>query len=75
MKKPKPVAVRGTVRVNAYVVIARAVEEGVACGWRRAHKHTDSPGEEAILEHIEREVMGALCEALNFDDQAGEVSP
>lgn len=59
---------KGTVKIDAYKVIRRAVEEGVECGVRRAHKHTTKPSNEAITESVEREVMNALCEVLKFDE-------
>lgn len=68
----KGIPTRTAVRIRAYDVIWRAVEEGVAYGYKRAHKHTDAPGEESIREHIERAVMASLEEVLAFDDE-GEV--
>ncbi len=64
--KPKRKRVQSTVRVNAYVVIARAVEEGVAAGYRRAHKYTETPTEETIRNDIEDRVMGCLLDVLDF---------
>lgn len=62
------VEVKATVRVNAYRVIAEAVEHGVAYGYMRAHKHDDDPEEGHIRMEIERSVMFELCEVLRFDD-------
>ena len=59
-----------SVRVRAYSVVARAVEEGVAAGWSRAHKHTDSPEPETIRQEIDTAVMNALCDVLDFDQEA-----
>jgi hypothetical protein len=58
--------VSGSVRVNAYEVVSRAVEEGVAYGYNRAHKHTAQPTEEHLREQVEAAVMNALCEVLDF---------
>ncbi len=55
------------VRVNTYAVIARAVEEGVAYGLTRAHKHTNRPSREMLQEAIERAVLNDLCEVLQFE--------
>jgi hypothetical protein len=63
----KRAAFRASVRLDAYGIVQRAVEEGVSRGYRRAFKHTDAPGEESIRASIEREVMDALCEVLRFD--------
>lgn len=61
-----------TLRFKAYAIIERAVEEGVRIGWRRAHKHTPRPTDEAAVEAIAREVMLALEEVLHFDDPCDE---
>lgn len=47
MTKTRKLPVTVGMRVRAYEVLSRAIEEGVACSWRRAHKHTDTPGENA----------------------------
>lgn len=60
-------SVRGTVRLKAYEVIARAVEDGVATGYRRAHKHDAAPSEETIKTRIEDAVLAELCDVLEFD--------
>lgn len=59
-------------RFNAYKLIARAVEEGVAYGVNRAFKHTDNPSVETLRDNIEREVMNALCDILDFESPPGE---
>lgn len=61
-KKPRP-------KANLYAIIARAVEEGVAYGYRRAHKYVDDPEVDTLHEQIEQAVLDALCEVL---DLAGE---
>lgn len=57
------------VHVRAYAVVARAVEEGAAIGARRAFKHVDCPTPEQIAESVEREVLNALCEVIDFGDE------
>lgn len=59
-----------SMKVKAYAVLQRAVEEGVACGLRRAHKHTDVPTSDAVEEAVERAVMEAICEYFSFDGAA-----
>jgi hypothetical protein len=54
------------VRVSVYVVIQRAVEEGIAFGLNRAYKHTDSPSRDTLVENIEREVMNSLYEVIKL---------
>jgi hypothetical protein len=57
---------RGALRVRAYPVLIEAVEAGVAIGWNRAFKHEDAPHADTIREHIEREVLNAICERFDF---------
>ena len=59
-------------KVRAYPVLRRAVEEGVAYGWRRAHKHTDTPDPKAIEEQIVDAVLGEICEYFDFDDMEAQ---
>jgi hypothetical protein len=64
------VPIRATVRIDAHAIIAAAVERGAAYGVRRAFKYAaDVPDADTIIEHVEREVMNALCDVLKFDDE------
>ena len=62
---------RGTLRVRAYPVLAECIERGVAWGFQRAHKHTDTPSAEDLRAQIEQAVLNEICEAFDFpeDDQ------
>ena len=60
--------VTGGMRVRAYEVLHRAVEEGVAYGWRRAHKHTDTPDEETIKDQLQQAALNEICELFDFDE-------
>ena len=53
--------------MKVYSIIDRAVEEGVAYGIRRAHKYHDNPSDDVLQEEIERGVMHALSEVIDFD--------
>lgn len=53
--------------IDLYKIIDRAVEEGVAYGYRRAHKHTDKPSEQAIREQIKQAVMNELSEVIEWE--------
>ena len=64
----KPV-VTSAVRINAYKVVADAVERGCMRGMHRAYKHTDEPSRAMIAEACEAEVMNELSEILNFGDE------
>jgi len=54
-------------KANEYVILTRAIEEGVSYGLKRAHKHTDSPTEEAMQQAIEEAVVTSICEVFNFE--------
>jgi hypothetical protein len=55
-------------RVKVYPVLADAVECGVKWGWHYAHKHTSDPGEDLIKERIQDEVLSAILEAFEIQD-------
>jgi hypothetical protein len=57
-------------KIRAYPVLCRAIEEGVAYGWRRAHKHVDSPDAATIAEQIVTAVINEVCQYFDFDDDA-----
>lgn len=57
------------VRVKAYDLLEKAVEEGLAWGWQRAHKHTDTPTRDHVVENMEREIMNAIHEVFDFGDE------
>lgn len=55
-------------RANEYLVLSEAVEEGIAYGWMRAHKHVENPSEEAIKEQLVNSVMSSIAEYFWFDE-------
>jgi hypothetical protein len=57
-------------RIRAYPVLCRAVEEGVAYGWQHAHKHVDTPDAETIEQQIVSAVLNEVCQYFDFDDDA-----
>jgi hypothetical protein len=59
-------------RLRAYDVVCQAVDDGVATGWRRAHKHIDEPDDQTILEHVANEVKLHLCEVIDFEDELSD---
>ena len=58
-----------TLALNVYAVVSRAVEEGVAYGWRRAHKHTDAPDEALTIDAITTAVLDALSEVVAWPEE------
>ena len=61
-----------SVKLQTYAVIARAIEEGVLYGLRRYDKYNQHAITDheinAVAEHVEREVLNALCEVIDFGD-------
>lgn len=68
MKRTKR-TVTGGMRMRAYDVLRRAIEEGVEYGWRRAHKHTDTPDAESIKDQIVTGILNEVCEYFDFDGE------
>ena len=56
---------------DSYRLLEQCVETGVSLGLRRAYKHCDDPSEDAIADHIQRAIMGEVCEWFVFDDLRG----
>lgn len=52
-----------------YTILSQAVEEGVKRGYRRAFKHVESPGEEAVIDSIDSAVMASILEYFTFDSE------
>ena len=50
-----------------HVILELAIEQGVARGWRLAHKHVEHPEEHVIIERINDEVMSAITEYFTFE--------
>lgn len=61
--------VAGTMRVNVYSVLSDCVERGVEKGWRKAHKHSVDPSEEALCRRITDMVIAEICDYFDFHDQ------
>jgi hypothetical protein len=61
------IKVNNAVKLKSYSIISQAVEDGVAYGYRRAHKHTDTPGEEGIKQAIYEAVTSQLCGIIDFE--------
>lgn len=63
-----PRRVRARVTLRPYDLVSEAVESGIAWGWQRAHKHTDTPTEEQVKDQIHRHVMNEICEVVDFEE-------
>jgi hypothetical protein len=60
-----------TATPRTYEILRRAVEEGIAYGYRRAFKHTEEPPEDTIRQEIETAIMAAIDEVFSFDEKPG----
>lgn len=58
---------KASVKLRAYEIISRAVEEGVGYGIARAFKYSDAPDRDSLAEQVELAVMNALCDVLEFE--------
>jgi len=59
-------------RPRIYPLVEEAVEIGTRRGYRLAHKHLESPTEEAIIDKITNCVMGEIAERFVFDNDSVE---
>lgn len=59
-------------KAKEYVILARAVEDGVDYGWLRAHKHADNPAEHDIKREMTEGVINAICECFEFEKREEE---
>ena len=63
---------------NTYVILERAVEQGVLLGYRRAFKHCEYltsvplPTEEEMVDAITDAVMLTVSEVFDFSHQSGD---
>ena len=55
------------IKLDAYTIIKRAIEEGVACGIARSFKYHEHPTEEVLEFHLEHELGLALSEVIDYD--------
>ena len=55
-------------KANMHKILEHVLDVGIELGWRRAHKHTDTPSAELIKNSIEQAVWDELYEWVVFDD-------
>lgn len=62
-----------TMKIRAYPIIQRAVEEGILYGIRRLFKYNDAPYDETRLRDsadvLEDAIMDKLSEVIDFSDE------
>jgi len=52
---------------NTYNILRNAIEQGIAYGVRRAHKHTDTPNEATLEHEIDMAVWNEIHEYFTFE--------
>jgi len=52
---------------NIRTILTQAIERGIDYGWSRAHKYTDAPTSEKIIEQIEIEIWNEIDEVFDFE--------
>lgn len=57
-----------TFKIPLWDILEERIEGAIRGGYNRAHKHCDTPSEQAIVEEIQRSVMSAFCDL--FQDKA-----
>lgn len=60
-------------RLNSYRVLSDCIERGLEGGWNKAHKHTNNPSEEYILEQQHNYIMLEISEYFDFDEPSIEI--
>lgn len=59
---------QNSLKVNVYAILTKCVDDGLELGWNRAHKHTDTPDKDCILQNMYDGVMLEISEFFKFDD-------
>jgi len=53
-------------KANTYEIISDCISAGILTGYRRAHKHTDTPTEELLTSSIESAIMHEISRYFIF---------
>ena len=54
-------------KANIRGILERCIEDGIARGYRRAHKHVDSPSEGAIIDNISAAIWLEIDSYFDFE--------
>lgn len=60
--------ISSSVKLDVYKILSETIEKSVHYGYNRAHKHTENPSKDHIVETIHAAVMHDLCEIIKFDE-------
>jgi len=53
---------------KTYTILSECIEIGIEGGWNKAHKHTNKPGKDHIIQCIFDYVTNSICEKFEFND-------
>ena len=56
-------------KVKYHVILTRCIEDGISMGWKRAHKHTDTPEVAKIHDAIALAIDQELNDVFDFSDE------
>lgn len=62
MSKSTKRKIAGVMKVNVGTVLDECIESGCELGWARAHKHTDNPDKDTLLDCIQQCIFEHLSE-------------
>jgi len=66
-KLPSPDA--NSMKPKFFSLLEKAIEEGIDYGWRRAHKHVETPSEGTLKEEISNAIFSSLHDYFTFDEE------
>lgn len=55
-------------QANEYMVLERAIDEGVEYGFMFAYKHNPAPSEDDMREAVKAAVLNSVCEWFTFKE-------
>jgi len=67
--KEKRIKGSAIIRLDVYKIIDDTIYTAIQYGYSRAHKHTETPSKDHLIEEIHKAIMNDLSEILNFDDE------
>jgi len=56
-------------KAKDYLVLQMCIENGLTRGYLHAHKHTEEPSEQLMLDVMEHAIMEDICEWFEFDEK------
>jgi len=56
------------VKPNVVKLLEMCIQDGLAYGWHRAHKHNDAPSPDEIQEAQQTAIMGEIWEWFDMND-------